>query len=724
MELPIDCTSGCEREVTLKAIRESQVSESFSLDTKEQIRQAIDIVDLVGSYITLRRQGRGYVGICPWHDDTRPSLQVNPERQSFKCWVCDIGGDIFSFVMKAEGVEFREALELLAERAGVELKPVRQTTSNTGGASPADHKKTLFRAAAWTEGLFHRFLLDSPEAEPARNYLSQRGITEASIDRFQIGFAPNRRNWILSQAEGDADRAKVLETLGLIVRRDDGSYYDRFAGRVLFSIRDTQDRPVGIGGRVLPESGNTSPAKYLNSPETPLFTKHQLLYGLSLAKDAIRRAGQVLVMEGYTDVIAAHQTGFENAVAVLGTALGEEHVRILHRFAEQVVLVLDGDEAGRRRANEVLELFLAQNVDLQILTLPEAADPCDFLLTQGADAFDHLLKTEAVDALDHVIRVETEGIDLETDIHAAGKSLERIISILAKRTQPTGEERFREQRILHRLSRSFHIPEEDVRQRLVQIRRKPKRVYTPRVVETPHVAQVDDPNALLAAAGEDDENFGEATAALPAVTSGGNVEITPPPKPPKLNDLHRMAPIECELLELVVANPELLPKAREVFEPNRFSDAASRRLYETCCRLEDEDVCPDFSRLMLEFDDGPMKQFLVELDESRRVAKITDPAALLQELIERYQQNQLDRQRSSQIVALKDEGLDETRKTQMLQEMMEQLRARHGISRPTEGPDHDRVDPDPISFDPAAFETEGNGEDDDSLDVKFDPNEF
>ena len=183
-------------------------------------------------------------------------------------------------------------------------------------------------------------------------------------------------------------RAKILEAIGILARpAEGGSPYDRFRGRVLFSIRDAQGRPVGIGGRVLPELGTTSPAKYVNSPETPLFTKSKLLYGLDLAREALRKSRTALVMEGYTDVIVAHQYGFQNAVAVLGTALGESHIRMLKRHADRIVLVLDGDEAGTKRANEVLELFIAQQADLRILTLPEDLDPCDYLHKYGAEAF-------------------------------------------------------------------------------------------------------------------------------------------------------------------------------------------------------------------------------------------------------------------------------------------------------------------------------------------------
>ena len=228
--------------------------------------------------------------------------------------------------------------------------------------------------------------MHSPEAEPARQYFQERGINAESIERFQLGFAPLDRDWILKQAGGSGSRARILETIGVLARSSQGGYpFDRFRGRGLFTIRDAQARPVGMGGRLLPGVEINSPAKYINSPETPLFRKSHLLYGLDLAKEAFHKSKQktALVMEGYTDVIIAHQFGFNNAVAVLGVALGETHIRILKRFVDRIVLVLDGDEAGQKRANEVLELFIAQQADLRILTLPDNLDPCDFLQSAG-----------------------------------------------------------------------------------------------------------------------------------------------------------------------------------------------------------------------------------------------------------------------------------------------------------------------------------------------------
>jgi len=447
-------------------------------DAKEQVRQSIDIVDLVGGYIQLRRQGRNYVGICPWHDDSRPSLNVNPQRQSWKCWVCDVGGDVFSFVMKAEGLEFREALELLAEKAGVTLRPQH---AEPGGqqSSPGSDKRRLLDVMAWAEEQFHRFLLDSPDAEVARSYLADRGLTPETIRKFHLGFSPNRWDWLLERARTKQFPAALLERAGLAILRDmEGGHYDRFRGRVLFSIRDARSRPIAFGGRVLPQFADERTAKYINSPETPLFSKSRELYGLDAARDGIAREKQVVVLEGYTDCLMAHQNGLTNMVAVLGTALGEAHLQVLRRFTDSIVLVLDGDDAGRRRTNEIIDallaLFVRNQIDLRILTLPEGLDPCDFIASQGSEAFRQLLRG-AVDALEHKFHSVTHGLDLSTDTHRAAEAVEQVLATLAQ-LRPASRDAasptlLREQQMLGRIARQFRLPEEQLRNRMTALRR-------------------------------------------------------------------------------------------------------------------------------------------------------------------------------------------------------------------------------------------------------------
>jgi DNA primase len=644
---------------------------SGSFDTKERVKQAVDIVDLVGSHIQLRRQGRNYVGLCPWHDDSKPSLQVNPERQSFKCWVCDIGGDVFSFVMKMEGVEFREALQMLADRAGIVVEKQHrhhaavpsegETTSSeaaggfAGNAQAAQDKRTLLQAMAWAEKQYHHCLLNNPEGDAARRYLDERGITAESIERFQLGFSPLERDWILRSVRGEASpekqarRAKILETVGILARpAEGGSFYDRFKGRLLFSIHDGQGRPVGIGGRVLPELGTTSPAKYVNSPETPLFHKSKLLYGLDLARETLRKSRTALVMEGYTDVIVAHQYGFHNAVAVLGTALGESHIRLLKAHADRIVLVLDGDEAGTKRANEVLELFIAQQADLRILTLPEDLDPCDYLHKYGAAAFEELLAAKAVDALDHAFEVTTRGIDVERDVHGVGQAIEKLLSIVAKAPRLSGEtrgdSRIQEQKILQRLAGKFRVDELNLRRRLTTLRRgTASRPIAARSSESPKDQSTEKPSAIAA--------------------------------------------WERELFELLIAHPECLETVRNRLVAELLDSEPCRRIYEACCRLADEGVLPAFDRLMLEFDEPAMKSLLVELDEKGQAKgrPATEPAVLLDELLKTLNLKETEKRRPAQIVALREGGMDDDQQTALLESILRQERDRHGISKPTDG---------------------------------------
>ena len=229
-------------------------------DAKEQVRQAIDIVELVGSYLPLRRQGRLYVGICPWHDDSRPSLQVNPERQSWKCWVCNLGGDVFSFIMQREGVEFREALTILADRAGLTLPSSRPQSRETAGG-PLE-KQTLYEVVAWAERQFRDCLNSSPAGDLAGRYFDERGINRESRAAFHLGFSPNQWQWLLDRARSTSFPPAALEAAGLVGKSTKSDrYYDRFKGRAIFPIRDTQGRPIGFGGRTIPELDDSHAAE-------------------------------------------------------------------------------------------------------------------------------------------------------------------------------------------------------------------------------------------------------------------------------------------------------------------------------------------------------------------------------------------------------------------------------------------------------------------------------
>lgn len=607
-------------------------------DVKEQVKQATDLVDLVSRSITLRRSGKLYLGICPWHDDSRPSLQVNPQRQSWKCWVCNVGGDVFSFVMKREGVDFPEALRILAERAGIPLN----TGQRPAEPGSAQDKQTLYRAMAWAEDLFYGCLLGAPEARPAREYLAERGIDRESVDRFRLGFSPDSWQWLLDRARTTPFSPEVLEAAGLVTRTQDGRrVYDRFRGRLMFSIRDTEHRPIAFGARLLPQlAGSDNAPKYINSPECRLFSKSNHLYGLDVARDSVTRDRRIVVVEGYTDVIMAHQCGVRNVVAVLGTALGERHVRLLQRFAEQITLVLDGDEAGQRRTNEVLELFLAAQVNLRILTLPAGLDPCDFIRVEGGDAFRGLVE-QAVDALEHKLRCATAGLDIVQNPDGAHRALEEILRTMAQAPAAAGDvsssRHLREQQMLVRLAREFHVEEASLRLRLGELRQQGRQPSTP-------------------------------TAAA--------------------HDMATLSATELELFHILLAHPELAGVALESIAVEQLTSALARRLWQLYEQAGQEQAGFHFEAIMTVAEDAALKATLVTLcDDACAKAEVAavDAENRLHGLVRGFEfQCERTAQRKT-LAALKERDYDEEEELKVLQRIIENERSRQGISAPTDG---------------------------------------
>lgn len=622
-------------------------------DAKEQVRQAVDIVDLVGSYMALRRQGRNFVGLCPWHDDSRPSFQVNPERQSFKCWVCDVGGDVFSFIMRAEGLEFREAMEMLADRAGITLGAKPQAA----GGNQFD-KRNLLAALAWAEREFHQCLLQSPTADMARAYLTDRGISDESIRRFHLGFSPDSWQWLLDKAQSTDFSPAVLERVGLVLKSDKGGgYYDRFRGRLLFSIRDARSRPIAFGGRILPGATPSNPerteAKYINSPETPLFNKSSELYALDLARDAITKEQGLVVMEGYTDVIMAHQHGITNAVAVLGTALGEKHIPLVRRFTDSVTLVLDGDEAGQTRTmqilDELLALFVAHEIDLRILTLPTGADPCDVISSQGSEAFRERL-TQSLDALDHKIFAVTNGLESAPGTHRTALAVEEIIGTLARalpaNAHATSSSLVREQQVFARLSRQFGIGEETLRTRLTAVRRE-QSSRAPRRATIQATVSTSEKIALL--------------------------------------------PWERELLELVVHEPALLPQLVDQISVDEIPHDVCRAVYAQAVNLMHAGQIPTFDQLMLATNDPEVKNLLVDCDETGREKKASDIQLRVSDLLALLEQKKQAARHQSAMSEFSQKRLDPGNEDQALDAMFQDLKRKEAAKRrqagsaPTDG---------------------------------------
>jgi len=347
-----------------------------------RIQQASDIVEVISEHLSLTRKGREMVGVCPFHDDHKPSMNVSPAKQIFKCFACGAGGDVFKFLQLRENLTFGQAVERLAQRAGIELKsrPGRSKPKNENDVDP----NMLARANAWADKFFQKCLND--KGDYVRKYLSERGINEESIAKWHIGYSPIGNNELVIAATQRGVDSKLLVAAGLAAGRGDG-LVDRFVDRLMFTITDVSGRVIAFGGRTMTGVG----AKYINSPTTALFDKSNNLYGLQQARDAINKSGTVVVVEGYTDVIMAHQFGVENVVASLGTSFTEGHARMLKRYAKSIILVFDSDTAGAEAANRALEVCLGQRIDIRIASVPEGKDPCDFLLSAGKEAFNKVL---------------------------------------------------------------------------------------------------------------------------------------------------------------------------------------------------------------------------------------------------------------------------------------------------------------------------------------------
>lgn len=431
----------------------------------DEIKNRIDIVDFISGYVPLKKAGRNYKGLCPFHSEKTPSFIVFPDSQSWHCFgACGTGGDIFTFLMKRENLDFGEALRVLAARAGVQLEPVTPAK-----AAEQEQEERLFAINAAAAEYFHDLLLSSEQAEHARAYLEKRGVTPDSWRTFKLGYSLDEWHALQNHLRGRGFRHEDVVEVGLIIQREGGEgYYDRFRGRLMFPIRDIRGRVIGFGGRVL----DASEPKYMNSPQSAIFDKGSVLYGIDLARGPIRSLNQVVIVEGYMDVIMAHQHGIGNVVASMGTALTETQLRTLSRLTKRFALALDSDAAGSAATLRGLDTARATldrevkpvpvgpglirfesslKVDLRIVTLPPGKDP-DEIIRESPDAWATLL-AQAVPLVDYYFQIVTAELDLTT---AKGKSeaVQRLKPVLQDIGDP-----IQRQHYIQRLARLVRVDE-------------------------------------------------------------------------------------------------------------------------------------------------------------------------------------------------------------------------------------------------------------------------
>jgi DNA primase len=370
-------------------------------DDIETVRERTDIVKVVSGYLTLRKSGHdSFSGLCPFHTEKTPSFSVSPAKGVYYCFGCGQGGDAIRFLREVEHLDFAEAVERLAKDTGVTLRYEGDTPAERRAASK---RQSLNRANEEAFELYHRMLVDGREGEDARRYLAERGIDAPTAETFGLGYAPGYSDFLLRRLAKTLSTEVLVES-GLAIRDDQGNVRDRFRGRITFPVRDLSGRAVGIGARILPSDDQRSDGpKYLNSPETPIYRKAEVLYNLDRAKGAIARGAEVFVVEGYTDVIALAQAGIETAVATCGTALGEGHFRLASRFAQRMVLLFDGDEAGARAAERAFAFLESFPVQPVVLILPAGQDPADFVRASGGQALRELA-ADAVPLIEYMLR--------------------------------------------------------------------------------------------------------------------------------------------------------------------------------------------------------------------------------------------------------------------------------------------------------------------------------
>ncbi len=433
----------------------------FSPETIAAVEQATEIVSLVSEYIPLKRAGKDFKALCPFHNEKTPSFYVSPSKQIYKCFGCGEGGNVFGWIMAMEKVTFTEAVRILAERANIKIEETRSRDEVSGV-----DKEKLYRANEWAAKEYEKHLWEDPRGAPVRKYLAGRGLGEEVARRFRLGFAPTGWDTLLGALPRRSKAAEdVLVQAGLAARGSSGELYDRFRGRLMFPIWDVRGRVIAFGGRAL---GEETP-KYLNSPETPVFSKGISLYGVHLAKQGALKSREIFVTEGYTDVLAAFQSGVENAVATLGTALTANHVRLLRRFADRVYLVYDADFAGEKASDRGLDIFLEEEVEAYVLVLPEGEDPCDFLLKSGAQEF-AALKAGARELFDYKVELASKRHDLST-VAGQSRALDEILATAARVPTTARQELYVARNALLRdLAERMGISEESLRERLKRFR--------------------------------------------------------------------------------------------------------------------------------------------------------------------------------------------------------------------------------------------------------------
>jgi DNA primase len=603
-------------------------------ELKNQVKAASDILDVISGYVPIQNVGKASKCICPFHNDTRPSMQIDRKWQNYHCWSCGAKGDVFTFVEKYEKVNFLEALAILARRAGIAMEEAT--------ASPQEaHKVQLFEVMKWAQMIFQQNLLEASTSQAARKYLGERQLSGQSVRQFGLGFAPLAGDWLVQQAAKDRVPFELLVEVGLISERDEGQgYFDRFRDRVIFPIRDAQGRPVGFGGRIMPDSPYAARGpKYYNTSETPLFKKQEQLYGIDLARHAGSAAGFLAVVEGYTDVMMAHQSGITNVVATMGTALNARHVAQLVRYVKKIVLVFDNDEGGNKGVDRALEIFVSQDVELAVARLPDGLDPADLLSKEGGVEIFRDCLAKSVDALEFKLD-QLFASPESASVDGIRRMLDIILGIIALAPPvPSQSAQMKQELILNRLGHRLGIELRTVRARLKELQVERRRQEQRQAEREPE----------------------------PIVQSSA-ARITAPPSSATQRKSGAAPVLERQLLQILLAEPELVASAHAAIPLDTISHTGLKRMLLELYAIHEQNVPADLDHLRVRLIDRPdLATAAIDLQQAGR--SISDRPLYFNQIVNGFAKLKTEAEKKQLKDQLGSQGLDDTAALELLRRL-------------------------------------------------------
>ncbi len=625
-------------------------------ETRERIRAASDIVEIIGGYIPLKKAGMNFTALCPFHKEKTPSFNVNPHKQIFRCFGCGKGGDVFTFVKEYESIGFMDALRRLAERAKIPL----EFDQNPAAEQSRHLKDQLLQVHEAITQRWQNSLANEAGGQTARDYLKKRGVPDDAIKLFRLGAAPEVWDDTVNWARSKGYALDLMEKAGLVVRKDGTDhYYDRFRGRLIFPICDEQGRVVGFSGRIL--SGDEKTAKYVNSPETAIFTKSKLFFGLHKSKRALLDAGAAVVCEGQLDLIACFMAGVENVVAPLGTAFTEQHARILKRYVEEAIMCFDSDEAGQKAAVRSLDHLLASGLAVRVAMVPPPDDPDSFIKAHGGEAFRALI-AGAEDFFDYYLNRLCRQHDVNSD-----KGRLAILRDMAEAVRKTGSAVL-EDKYAQKTALRLGVGPEAVRAEFKKIARELTKTRPPQA--QPESA----PEVGGTEADHEEVNF-EA------------LEMGPPSEK------------ELWLLKLLLRHDELAPAAAQFLDPAWLPHAQVRHIVERRLGAQADGSWTSLGAFLGEFDPPTQNLITQAVIEERKLPNLEQQ---LTDTILRLRNEQLDRQITEITQQASQPGTPDEKKVELLQvrqglrETKRTALAPRMSSPPQPLPDFEPIDEEPI----------------------------